>query len=479
MWTKYVTRRIGVQTSQAWNFGFGKAMEEVYGVSIPDILVYRDRQKTDYYVDAGQFEKYQNGLDKLLNDGKFIKNFCVRTLNTLKKIYSDNKKELRRDLSKLSNRSLLKLHKNLILHNQSQFYVNMWMPFNLGKPLPVFISDILRSKNVAEKKIDVYLLKLSTPLKPNDVINERIDLLKLLSTKKRTSRIKFLQRIKLHAQKFRHLPMFDYDHLPYEIDHFFQEIKSVRDPQKELKEISAQFRQHQSEYKNIISELNLDLKQKQLMKFLKDNVWLRDYRDRLRQKNNLELRKLYLEIGQRLGLDIEQVNLLVNEEIIKYLSAGHKFPLDIIKQRESAFLLIQHNDQTKIYSGKFAVKQARKFLVNEKINKTKIIHGLTGSPGKVTGRVKIVYTNKDLYKVNKNDILVAAMTRQDFVPAIRKVRAIVTDEGSITCHAAIIARELKKPCIVGTKIATKVFKDGDLVEVNANKGIVKLIKRKK
>jgi len=62
---------------------------------------------------------------------------------------------------------------------------------------------------------------------------------------------------------------------------------------------------------------------------------------------------------------------------------------------------------------------------------------------------------------------------------MKRASAIVTDEGGITCHAAIIARELKVPCVIGTKIATQVLKDGDLVEVNANQGIVKILKKAK
>jgi len=58
---------------------------------------------------------------------------------------------------------------------------------------------------------------------------------------------------------------------------------------------------------------------------------------------------------------------------------------------------------------------------------------------------------------------------------MKKAGAIVTDEGGITCHAAIVSRELGIPCVVGTKIVTKVFKDGDLVEVDANKGLVKKV----
>jgi pyruvate,water dikinase len=67
------------------------------------------------------------------------------------------------------------------------------------------------------------------------------------------------------------------------------------------------------------------------------------------------------------------------------------------------------------------------------------------------------------------------MTSPDMIALINKASAIVTDDGGILCHAAVISRELKKPCIIGTKIATKVLKDGDLVEVDANKGIVRKI----
>ena len=69
------------------------------------------------------------------------------------------------------------------------------------------------------------------------------------------------------------------------------------------------------------------------------------------------------------------------------------------------------------------------------------------------------------------------MTRPEFVQAMKKAVAVVTDEGGITCHAAIVSRELNIPCIIGTKIATQVLNNGDLVEVNANHGIVKILKK--
>jgi pyruvate,water dikinase len=71
------------------------------------------------------------------------------------------------------------------------------------------------------------------------------------------------------------------------------------------------------------------------------------------------------------------------------------------------------------------------------------------------------------------------MTNPQMMPLIKDAGAIVTDEGGLTCHAAIISREMKIPCVVGTKVATRVLKDGDLVEVDAEKGVVKIIERNK
>ncbi len=93
----------------------------------------------------------------------------------------------------------------------------------------------------------------------------------------------------------------------------------------------------------------------------------------------------------------------------------------------------------------------------------------------VRGTVHCVFTYDQVGKFPVGSILVAPMTAPEYLPAIRRALAIITDEGGVTCHAAIVARELGKPCIIGTKIATKVLKDGDEVEVDADKGIVRII----
>ncbi len=101
-----------------------------------------------------------------------------------------------------------------------------------------------------------------------------------------------------------------------------------------------------------------------------------------------------------------------------------------------------------------------------------ILKGLPASPGYATGTVKIIHDISELSKVQKGDILVTTMTTPDMVPAMEKAAAIITDEGGMTCHAAIVSRELGIPAVVGTEKATKVLKDGDVVTVDAYKGLV-------
>lgn len=103
-----------------------------------------------------------------------------------------------------------------------------------------------------------------------------------------------------------------------------------------------------------------------------------------------------------------------------------------------------------------------------------ILKGIGASHGRVKGKVKIVLDPKDVDKVNEGDVLVTVMTNPLFTIAIENAKAIITDVGGLLCHAAIVARELGIPCVVGTEKATKVLEDGMEVIVDGEKGIVYL-----
>ncbi|QQR92870.1 MAG: hypothetical protein IPJ89_01335 [Candidatus Iainarchaeum archaeon] len=105
------------------------------------------------------------------------------------------------------------------------------------------------------------------------------------------------------------------------------------------------------------------------------------------------------------------------------------------------------------------------------------LRGQTAFPGRVNGKVRIILEKDQLHMMEKGEIFVTEMTSPSYVQAMKRASAIVTDEGGITSHAAIACREMKIPCIIGTKNATQVLHDGDLIEVDADKGIVRIVKR--
>jgi len=179
-----------------------------------------------------------------------------------------------------------------------------------------------------------------------------------------------------------------------------------------------------------------------------------------------------------INLDYNEIINFTIEEIIEYLSKDKLPKKEEIKERinpvnyhyysEGKFSLIIQEYEKEILSKKLNPKR------EEKINE---FNGTIACNGFVRGTVKIISNIDDLNKLNYGDILVSDTTDPSYVIAMDKASAFVTDEGGITCHAAIVARELDKPCITGTEIATKVLKDGDFIEVDAEKGVIRILKR--
>lgn len=114
-------------------------------------------------------------------------------------------------------------------------------------------------------------------------------------------------------------------------------------------------------------------------------------------------------------------------------------------------------------------------VVNNAVDTTNaevLLKGAAASLGSASGPVKIIHKPTEIDKVNQGDVLVTEMTTPDYVPAMKKAVAIVTDVGGRTCHAAIVSRELGIPCVVGTGTATSKLKTGQMVTVDGAKGLV-------
>lgn len=171
--------------------------------------------------------------------------------------------------------------------------------------------------------------------------------------------------------------------------------------------------------------------------------------------------KLLKEIARRVHWDPQDFLYLRPDEIVSLIEGKH-INKKIILKRQKCYIVLK--------DGKCRLVE-NKLPRLEKI-KTKKITGVGTYPAKFKGMVKIVSNFKDMKKLKPKDILVTNMTMPNMIiPIFSKLSGIITDEGGVTCHAAVISREFKIPALIGTKNATKLLKDGDLVKVDTKKGI--------
>ena len=165
-------------------------------------------------------------------------------------------------------------------------------------------------------------------------------------------------------------------------------------------------------------------------------------------------------------------------EMINFLKQGAALPDEAeMNIRFHDYAMIVRGAETRLITDLKEIKE----LENEysvEVAETEEIHGrMACLGGIIKGRAKVCLDKEEIYKVERGDILVAQYTTPDFVPAMEKAAAIVADQGGLSSHAAIVSRELGVPCVIATKNGTRVIKDNDLLEIDAQKGIVKIIKR--
>jgi len=169
----------------------------------------------------------------------------------------------------------------------------------------------------------------------------------------------------------------------------------------------------------------------------------------------------------------EIMDFLTIEEMIIYLN-NKKLPTkEELTLRSNGLVIFCKKDKYTLLTGE-DYKEFIKFIIGS--NKTEL-KGNIGHRGKVKGIARIIFDPYNVKVFNDKDILVTGMTRPEFLPLMKKASAFVTDAGGMLSHAAIVARELKKPCILATETATKIIKDGDEIEVDADIGIVTILKR--
>lgn len=352
----------------------------------------------------------------------------------------------------------------------------VWVGFSVEKVLAEDIKPKLRAAypNVSDKEIEEYFNILTSPLfKESTAVMEYKKILEVATLLKEKGKMTPSVEDKIRGlwREFSWAGAtrvgWSYQKPPYDVNHYERLINALAqgDPNKQLEQLKQKEKELTKKYNEFIAEKQISPEIIKKADLLQRYIFLRTYRGEVVVQAMVHANPLLSEIGSRFDLKLDDIVYFIPDEIIKLLDSGN---IPEYKQRKKGYKLLILDGKPELIGG---VKVAEtKF---EDISELKG-QGIVG--GIIEGRTRVIYKREDAKKFRDGEVLVTQMTSPDMMPVIMSASAIITDEGGLTCHAALISRELQIPCIIGTEVATKVFKDGDLVEVNSNEGIVRRVK---
>lgn len=378
----------------------------------------------NYYFDKEDQDKLRkivwNKIEK--NPAWFEKFFSICDRKTKEMLALENKKDLKRFVVEM---------------------VNYLGCSALVEFIDFCIEDYLKEKC---KKENLSFSEVTAAIKPHKktLLMEYYDKLKTLKKKDIKKFVKEFEWVGTHA----------FEGMPLTEKKVFEELKTVN--KKKKLNVSAK---HFKEIVEIGSKLS----------FYRSN--LMECIDKVEYGYWKEFEKL----GKKHNLKLFDVFSLTHNELVDLIEKG-TIPKNLPK-RKKEFGVTCIDGKFRILLGKELKKELARH--EEKIESgINFVEGTIAFKGRAVGKARVLKEASDAEKVKEGDILIANETTPDFVSAMGKAAAFVTDIGGITSHAAIISREMEKPCIIGTKIATKIFKDDDYVFVDADKGVVKKLTEK-
>ena len=514
--------------SQIWMNCFVKEFAEPSGRAYECIAaIYQDYHLWFYFDEKDAHAVAQNIVDRFDENPDFmdeVNREIVRHSDVLRDFAEKLPEE---KLEKLSNQKLWQLYRD---HEDTHkaYYQWAWIPVAVDmftNHLTEYGKKLLQEIEVPEDKVNEYLTLLTQPSRPSPIKEEQDSLTKIAIAVQ-----KDFQQLKLFQELFRKFKEEDvkefglYTHSPeYEAQFekrvqelvetiqpkilqavqevyaryfytkfIFTEEQGVYSFEHYLKalvrlvnrtpDLGKEFQEEEQELANIIQKreelirkLKLTKRQRQIFDAWGEFMITKIYRRYAQLFALYKMTAIVEEIGRRLGLTLKQTRFMKTSEVEAGLSGG-SVDMDEIKRRVEFSVSYADKNGRVFYSGAEAKKAAELIKGKEQdLSGIKELKGQVGCQGMATGTVKVVNVIEDMKKMEEGDILVAISTQPDLLPAMKKAAAFVTEQGGVTSHAAIVAREMNTPCVIGTKIATKVLKDGMKVEVDATKGIVRIL----
>lgn len=409
--------------------------------------------------------------DMFLNDKKALLGKKDEWQKNLTKLYREGGKIHRANLSKLSASQLASLYQDFL----SAFYFAWSIPLiyemNMVYVEQVLAPQLQKSIGLPHKEFNEVFAVLSAPLEFSYTTIERLQLLKLALNYTNLKLAKHFEKYYWIKSTYRRMGLYSKNEIKKLVDKELK--KGKKHIEKEIGELEST-RDLSKKQKALVNKYKIKLRDQRLFGAM---AFLGEWQDKRKEMNiygNHHLFLLIHEIARRQDMDVDLVACAFPSETTDVLLEKTKFDVGKLKNRFSYNLHVVDSRLREIFLTGEKAKRIKEILDKKIEEKFKEVKGMVASIGqltRITGEVRVVF---DPYgaEIPQGAILVTPMTRPEFIHLIHKAGALVTDEGGVTSHAAIISREFGIPCIVGTGNATKLLKDGDQVEVDMENGVV-------
>jgi phosphohistidine swiveling domain-containing protein len=478
-------------------FGLALELKRKTGINLSHVIADHDGKVQRIFISQSEWksagEKY---FQKVIKNPTVLEKNLAEVEDWAKKLFRINRRLLHLNPTVLSLSEIYRLYKDY--HQATHELWSNGMVTNLLELNQSLLSDYLRSyvktragRFFGQEEWQALIL----PTELSFIQKEELDFLKLALKIQKKSKISAQiiksKNIKKTLSQDKSLSSIFYKHIstycwtqygwmgpaltPEYYEARLRGLLKAKNASKLLETLNENYRSLAQKQKWSERHLPIDAKRKRLLHDLRRLLFNKALRVDALYQGYYAWHPYMRQISKITGVPLKILYSYHGDEIAEIFK-GRKPNKKLAQRANDYSILIKESAGLVFYVG----SQAR-IKIHNVVNAIKNIKSIAELKGQiayngcVTGTVKIVYSTKDVDKVKYGDILVSTTTDPSILPAMKKAAAFVTDMGGLTAHAAIVARELKKPCIVGTQIATKIFKDGDVVEVDANKGTINKI----
>lgn len=469
-WERQATIQPLLMCMEAWM----EPMKKEYGRSWPTTTLIYNKDIVSWY----------NTWPDLLGYGKYLISLLMEEgeQEKLKNGIESRAASLEGMFSKFDVLSLPLLTDAELLKTYDEFHsawVSWFVPGGLVEPVghegERMVRELLRG--VAEKDNEEYFTMLTTTTSGSFSRRELSDLLEIGAAKERGEDVRPL--LKSHSKKYfwLHNNYFTTEVLD---EAFFENELALAlgkyRPQEQLEKMRRESVEFPRKKASLVAQLGLDGSGKSLVSLLDMFAWFQDYRKEyiMRMLHYLDL--LLSEMGRRKGFTLREMKYALSGEI-PLLMEG-RMGRGLLRERMERALFHYDRESGKLEhgTGAWSVEKEKEILHSlTREDDVLEVTGMVANKGFARGFARVTMSAKEAKDIQEGEILVTSMTTPDFVTAMKRAAAVVTNEGGILSHAAVVSREFNIPCIVGTKLATRIFKTGDLIEVDCELGVVRKV----